>query len=815
MKKAFNNWIWLSFAIMGVVLFAAGCGSSGGGGGAAGGTTATGTTPSSITLSASPATISAGGTSTISATVTDGTDPVSGVTVTFSVSSLYGTVTSSATTTSSGVATATFTSSGQPGTVTITGSAGSVSDTVDVTVTPVAAFLSIGTSKTSIQTDGTDSATITATVLDASRVPIEGLAVNFSTDAGQLSASNVETDANGEAAVTLSGGTIEKENQVITVTATVQSLVATIPIQLTGTTVALSIDNASLPSDGSTTGTLTVTVKDAKGTGIYNADVTLTQSGSGSVTLSTTSGTTGVNGTLDVTVTGQSAGDVTITATSEGASASTDITITGGDPFEITTPSSSSVSQKTNTSLAITVKSPDGNNVKFFTSMGTWAISGTSTTVVTPDASNDATATLNVGGNAGIATVRVEDATNSSINDSLQVAVYAPASEAAKLSLQVSPSTIGVSGGGVTNSAVITAMVKNSTGEVVGDAPVMFTLFRTTGGGEYVSPPIVYSQSNGTAETTFYSGSLTSDNRGVFCLGKISGAVVAGPDDVFSFNSAAGTITRSDGGDFTADGFVVGDSVRVSGSAKNDGVYTVTGVAAATLTVSESLTDEDEEEMIAIATSEDTAVVPIIINSQAASVAIGIATTIEEYDPATYQLPMSVLVSDSAGNPVSNATVTLSVWPIKYATGYTDPDKGPVWVDWYWSEDRNRNNELDAGEDTNGCTGAGTMNDLGVYEGTVGEGANDTAGNGILDPFNSTAGNVPVTVTTDTNGVAQFYHTYQKQYSPWIKVEYRASVTVGMGEEAVSTLNAWLPYLEDEKQHIPNSPWGIGGECHP
>jgi hypothetical protein len=58
--------------------------------------------------------------------------------------------------------------------------------------------------------------------------------------------------------------------------------------------------------------------------------------------------------------------------------------------------------------------------------------------------------------------------------------------------------------------------------------------------------------------------------------------------DGLDFNDngvAADTITRSDGGDFTADGIETGDQIIVTGTTNNNGEYAVTNVVAATITL--------------------------------------------------------------------------------------------------------------------------------------------------------------------------------------------------------------------------------------
>ncbi len=125
-----NNLLVLLFALL---LFS--CGSGTGPSASNSGTTAT-TTRTITPLTATPSTVSSGGTSIISATVQDsGVNVADGTTVTFAVSSSsLGSITSSSTTVS-GIATATFSaSSTTAGAPVITATSGSATNTVTVTV---------------------------------------------------------------------------------------------------------------------------------------------------------------------------------------------------------------------------------------------------------------------------------------------------------------------------------------------------------------------------------------------------------------------------------------------------------------------------------------------------------------------------------------------------------------------------------------------------------------------------------------------------------------------------------------------------------
>jgi len=57
--------------------------------------------------------------------------------------------------------------------------------------------VSLGTDATTVKSDNSSGATITATVLDAANAVIEGMTVAFTATGGTLSASSVKTDASG------------------------------------------------------------------------------------------------------------------------------------------------------------------------------------------------------------------------------------------------------------------------------------------------------------------------------------------------------------------------------------------------------------------------------------------------------------------------------------------------------------------------------------------------------------------------------------------------------------------------------------------
>jgi len=426
------------------------------------------------------------------------------------------------------------------------GESGTTSDTTDGTteVTVQNGTVSIGTDQVTVKSDNSDKATITATVLDSSNLAVEGVEVAFSATAGMLQV--VEdylddddvgrTDNSGEIKTYFASGTVDRSNQSATITASVSGLTAAqIPVQITGTTITLSTDNTNLEIDSQdeskAKATLTITVNDAGDVPIYNAPVTISvdTSSTGTATLSATSGNTDVVGQMDVDVTATGPGSVVIKVEAEGTKVTQTYTVGAvGEVFSITLPSSDPTSLSTDTYLTIKVSAPGSTQVVFGTTLGIWenatveAGESDQVVIVSVDANDEASARFK-SSEAGIATVQVYDSDATSTTDSIKVAISAPSSEASKISLQASATVVAATTTDVINTVTLTATVKNDSEQVVSGAAVAFLLENTTGGGETVSPAIVFTDDEGIANAIFSSGSLGSNQDGV----KVTATIIA------------------------------------------------------------------------------------------------------------------------------------------------------------------------------------------------------------------------------------------------------------------------------------------------
>ena len=302
-------------------------------------------------------------------------------------------------------------------------------------------------------------------------------------------------------------------------------------------------DTADIEVGGNDTAVLTITVTDAGGIAIFDAPVTITANPEGVVSLSQDTGNTDVTGDFVVDVTGRGVGNVTVTVESMGATATQAYTVGAvGSVFGISSPAQSSVSLPTNTYLTINIDTPDQSNLQIAAILGT--LTGTVETgqVITEPVSENLTTVTFRSNVAGLATIQVFDADNPSTTDSLQVAVSAPSSEASQLSLQTSASVVAPSLGSLSNSVTLEATVKNSSDQVVGSAPVAFSITDTTVGGETISPVIVYTDDTGVATTTFTSGSLSTGAAGLTVTANVVGMPAVQDSITLIIGGAAGSV---------------------------------------------------------------------------------------------------------------------------------------------------------------------------------------------------------------------------------------------------------------------------------
>ncbi|NBC25951.1 MAG: hypothetical protein GVY08_03750 [Bacteroidetes bacterium] len=292
--------------------------------------------------------ISLDGSTSVTATVLDGnSNPVQGVTVSFSSDEpTRATVEASSTTDTNGKATAQVTgANNEAGNVVITASIDNsdsnvdVSDTETVTLTVSAGSADAGTSSivadrtSNVTADGTDASTLTITVRDASNNELSGEDVFFDITGGtgSLSSGPWTTDTNGQATATLTStnaNTVETTGYLGTNasgSAVGSVSVDFVPGDADAGQSEITADDASIPADGSSTTTIRMTLKDANGNeltaGGDNVGLTtdagtllssITDNGDGTYSQDLQSSTTVETATVEGTVDGSPIGTVTV-----------------------------------------------------------------------------------------------------------------------------------------------------------------------------------------------------------------------------------------------------------------------------------------------------------------------------------------------------------------------------------------------------------------------------------------------------------------------------------------------------------------------
>ena len=604
------------------------------------------------------------------------------------------------------------------------GSGNSNTPTTPVTPpAPTAASINLSVSPPSVKTDNSDTTTITATVLNSSNAAVAGVTVTFATDTGILSTSSAVSDATGKAIATFSSGGGNGINRTATVTVASGSITSQIPITITGTTIDLTTNTTSLTIGGATA-TLTATVKNAGGVALANIPVTLTSTGTAGVTINPVAATTNASGQITAQVAGLTAGAGTVTVTAAGATRTVNFSIVGAAAFAI----SSTVPTASNRIVALSLNPipPSTTPVATLVVNVTAPVGATVVFVSTSGtwannaaqhsvvASNGtATDTLTVTA-AGVASIQVFNAANPATTDSLTASITASVANAARITLQAVPNVVAPASGGTAGVSSLLATVTNAANQPVGGATVAFEIVNPTGGGETVGPVVAQTL------TVATSGQALGQALATFTAGSLP-------------SGAGGVQIRAT--------VVENPSVRTgNGNSGNDA--------------------------------------SIVIGGTAGSVAIGRASVIQDTANSTaYTLPMSVLVADANGNPVTNTTVSLSSWPIAWAPG-GGCSPGP----YYYNEDTNENLNLDlATEDgvrrlyPNGSTTIGTRDQQAT-------------------PPNSASGTLPATVVTNASGLATFNLTYTKSNALFIVARIRASTRV-QGTETVGETRFPLPAL--------------------
>lgn len=380
--------------------------------------------------------------------------------------------------------------------------------TPDTPAVAQVASMDVFTSSTSVASAAGSTISFTVVPKDANNQALPSQPITFAADSGSLTGTlpTPSTGSKGEpvTGVTLSPGA-DRANRSIKVTVTSGGLSREVVVPVTGTTLTLS--GEGFVPQGQTQ-VYTARALDSAGQPVPGASLSIASARGAGIAPATA--TTSTTGQATFTYTAALAGTDTLTVTGLGTRATAPVSVSA-DEFSFIAPAAGSNVNVGAGGQAVTVQLrlgglavPAGTEVNFSTTRGT----------VTPPAAltnADGQATVNVAStSAGPATVLAQTATGQ-VTLGLNFVAAVPAAVA----LQANPGAVPPNAAGTSqNSAVLTATVRDATGNPVANRRVNFTAVADPSSGT-ISPGSAVTDASGNASVTFIPGASTTANNGV------------------------------------------------------------------------------------------------------------------------------------------------------------------------------------------------------------------------------------------------------------------------------------------------------------
>ncbi len=684
------------------------------------------------------------------------------------------------------------------------------------------AAMTVSSSSPTISADGSTTATITATATDAKNNLVKGAVVAFTSNLGGLAVTQATTDVNGVALATLqaNGAPIGSKITVIA-SSTGVSANTLVTVANTQQTINLTTNLPQIPSDGTKSAIITAVVVNASNQFLSGIKVSFAATSGG---ISPAQGTTDVNGSVTATL--STAGDktsrrITVTTAAGSTNATVPVDVTGTKLTVVGPPALVLGSTGTYT-VALTDSSTTGipNVVISLTSSNGNTLSANT---VTTDATGQKTFTLTAikSGNDVLTAMGLGATAGQPVSVSNQSFQFTtPASLNTNVNLSVSQ----------------TLVVNWSNG---GTPQVGQTInFATTRGT--LSAPSAVTDASGNATVTISSNvagpSTVTASNGSLSAQVDFNFIATNPTSV-DVQASPATIPTLGQSTITA---IVRDPQNnlVQGQVVN--FNTVNDITGGTLSVASVVTDsQGRAQTVYTASSTPSATNGVTVSAVVRGTSVSKTTTltvagisvgltlgtggkiVESTDTTQYSLPYTVFANDSAGNPVPNVNVTLTVHPLHYLKGIwagaSISVQGPSWKQYFSAptcpnEDANFNGILDPGED-------GLPQDSGLL--TFNPDGNQ---NGRLDPGGVAVTSVSSVLTaaagstTPAPGSAVFNVNYPENFGGWVEVQLIASTSVS-GTETSAVATFWLPiaahYITDPGGPPGNpSPFGQAKQCN-
>lgn len=448
------------------------------------------------------------------------------------------------------------------------------------------------------------------------------------------------------------------------------------------TTSTVSASPGSVPADGSTTSTITVTAKDSGGTPVQGQAVTLGQ-GTGSSTLTVVQGTTDATGKATFTVSDSTAEAVTYTATVNGStqiSPTAQVTFTAvpsaSNSTVVASPTTVTADGSASSTITVTVRDSGSNPIQGLTV--SLSPSGGSSTITTVQGTTDA---------SGVATFTVADATAESVTYSATVSgtiqisqiatvtFQAPSPDATQSTVGASPTTVAADG---TSFSTVTVTVKDSGGvllqgvtvSLAGNGGTSSTVTAVNGTTDSTGKA-TFEVTDTTAESVTYTatagGTIITQTASVtFTTPTVDASqsqVAAVPSSVPADGSSSSviTVTATDSGGVPLQGIVVSLGQGTGHSV----VTTLSGTTDASGKATFEVKDTTVESVIYTATAGGTVITQTAaVNFTTPTPDAGQSTVLA--NPTSVNADglsastITVTVNDSGGAPISGETVTLS-----------------------------------------------------------------------------------------------------------------------------------------------------------
>jgi hypothetical protein len=409
------------------------------------------------------------------------------------------------TTDSSGIATATLYTGGDPTnqTIDVTATAGGVAATPNPLV--------IQETGTHFTINGVDAVGVnstenyTITLLDAGGNPIRDQTLSVTSSLGNsIASSSLTTDASGQVVIGYTGTNTGRDTLTVR-SAGCATYVSNAAMSILVASQSLSIvaPNALSQVPFGASGTLSAGAAIAAGGSGYAVGDVMTVQG----------GTAGINAQITVTQVSASGAVTGIQVTNAGnysALPSSPASVTGGNG------SGARFTILQNVTVRLTGGAVAGQTISFNATRGQFAGGSTATT----DAGGVANVALfqpSSAGNAGGGVITAT-CTTCSPQISTSVSIQFNATTPSKVTLQAQPSTVPVGG-----TSTISATALDANNNPVANQPVQFTLTDDSGGSLQQSSAIT--DSRGQAQVTYKAGNRTGSANGVSIRGAIAGSV--------------------------------------------------------------------------------------------------------------------------------------------------------------------------------------------------------------------------------------------------------------------------------------------------